>query len=282
MTKIVVTGSNGRLGSELIREGCTPVYSRIDNVEQLNEELGYLNPDVLINCAAYTHVDACEDDEIMPIAVKANTRGVENLLRVPNRKFRLIHISTDYIFSGRYGPYDEKSKDFDPINNYGYSKLGGDILVRTDGLLNKCCDTVVRTTGLYGSHQEETNDFVSAELEHLEFQTTPFNAVKNLFGNQTYIPHLAEALLKLTTLENPPLILNLGSEEVVSRYDFAVMVASMFGYSPDRIVPIKSQEMLLWRAKRPVKGGLSVRLAHKLGLPIYTIKDGLNEYWKEK
>lgn len=274
MIKIAVTGPRGRLGSELVRRDCIPLdLSITQDVAKLYLQIDYFRPDVIINCAAYTKVDLCETVEGLKEAILVNTRGAENLLRNPNRSYRLIHLSTDYIFSGQHGPYGEKSKDYRPVNGYGYSKLGGDVLVQTEPFPQK--DTIVRTTGLYGG----SDDFVGHELMVLK-EVGSFDAVDNLFGNQTYIPDLADGLLELARLEHPPKILNIASKEVVSRYEFAKMVARMGGYSDKVIRPIKSSEVPLWKAKRPVYGGLKVDLAESLEIPIYPIISGLQKYFK--
>ena len=102
------------------------------------------------------------------------------------------------------------------------------------------------------------------------------DVVKSLRANQTYVPHLAEALVVLAILAKPPRVLNLGSKDVISRYEFALMIASAFGLDKELIHPVTNVDG--WVAKRPTKGGLRTNLAEKLGLPIYTVKEGLEHY----
>lgn len=120
MTRIAVTGRLGRLGSELVRRGCMPIQANILDWQALRKELDDLNPDVVINCAAYTDVDGCENAPRK--AAEVNTYGVYILAQAFTGK--LIHISTDYIFDGRNGPYTEQDTP-NPISIYGWSKLGG-------------------------------------------------------------------------------------------------------------------------------------------------------------
>jgi len=70
-------------------------------------------------------------------------------------------------------------------------------------------------------------------------------------------------------------VLHLGSEEVMSRYDFALMIANVFGYNKDLLIPVKNKDITGWIAKRPKKAGLDTSLARKIGVPIYTVLDGL-------
>src|SRR5512139_2847081 len=124
---IAVTGHKGRLGSELVRLGCTPLDCDITEYQSIELALHLVKPDVVINCAAYTNVDACENSDEYLDALKVNTWGVEHLRDVFDG--RLIHISSDYIFKGYSGPYDEKSLEFDPVNSYGYSKVGAEVIL---------------------------------------------------------------------------------------------------------------------------------------------------------
>ena len=87
---------------------------------------------------------------------------------------------------------------------------------------------------------------------------------------------MRKGLIGLVMLENPPSILNLGSKEVISRYEFALMIASVFYLDKQLLNPVEKVQG--WIAPRPKKGGLRVDLARKLGLPIYSIIDGLKAH----
>jgi dTDP-4-dehydrorhamnose reductase len=268
---IGITGHKGRLGSELIRLGCTPLECDITSQDEIELALLAVKPDVIINCAAYTKVDACEDDLEYEKALKVNTWGVNKLREV--FEGRLIHISTDYIFKGLFGPYDEKYVDFDPVNSYGFSKVGGEVLLTSANNQDTC---IVRTTGLYGGCSGR-NDFAKLVVSTLS-EGKELKVSNTLKGNQTYVPHLAEALVWCANSKEIPNVLNIGSKEVISRYEFAIMIVNMFGLNGHLLIPVDSREIQEWKARRPRKAGLKIKLAQKLGVPIHTIFEGLQDY----
>ena len=119
---------------------------------------------------------------------------------------------------------------------------------------------------------------ISAKLcySHLK-EGKELQVTNSLRGNQTYVPHLAEALIDCANTDLPRL-LHIGSKEVVSRYEFAVMIANVFGYDSKLVIPVRNKEVPGWVAPRPIKGGLKVNLAEKNKVPIYKIMDGLKDY----
>ena len=276
--KIAVTGYRGRLGSELLRRGGISIRSDIRNFNGLRDEIISINPDVVINCASNTQVDRFEESKFYVENMTTNLDGVSNLCVVAEEQnIKLIHISTDYIFNGNKGAYKENKQIGEtPINAYGWCKLASEVIVSisyqgSDNFL------VVRTTGLYS--EKKQNDFFDLVLTSLEAGKT-LKVTTELHGNQTYIPHLIDALIYVS--ENQEIIrkhgvLHLGSEEVMSRYDFALMIANVFGYNKDLLIPVKNKDITGWIAKRPKKAGLDTSLARKIGVPIYTVLDGLKE-----
>lgn len=268
--KIYVTGGNGRLGSELVRLGCIPVECDVTAVESVQEALSITTPnDVLIHCAAYTNVDEAETKDGQALSLRVNVWGTEYVRNF--HKGRMILMSTDYVFSGKKGPYTERAKVDFPVNSYGWSKWGGETVFLTPIHIG---DTLVRTTGLYGGPSGK-HDFVRLVIDALR-DNKELSVIKTLNGNQTYVPHLAEALIALAVLDNPPPILNLGSKDVISRYEFSLMIASIFGLDKHLLNPVSGVNG--WIAERPKRGGLRVGLAQKFGIPIYTIKEGLEAY----
>ena len=266
MAKIGIIGYKGRLGSQLVHMGCEPIEYDITSNISLEGEW-----DIVINCAAKTNVDACErDTKYYWQAVEVNGYGVERLAN--NYKGKIIHISTDYVFSGKRGPYDEKYWKEDDFATrqmgYGVTKFLGELNAKSFENVY-----IVRTTGLYGGVSGR-DDFLNMILDaydvDLEVQVT-----KNLFGNQTYIPHLAEALIMYAESKQKPKILHIASRDVISRYEFALMIASVYGLDKSKLIPVRSEQVPGWLAERPKKGGLKVKLAEKLGLPIYTVLEGL-------
>ena len=284
--RIGITGSTGKLGSHLVSMGCIGLAL---DVTESKFDTG-LDPgkDVIINCAAKTNVDKCETDKnYYWEAVEINGNGAINLSE--NFRGKIIHISTDYVFGGKRGPYSEdylfdNHEDDLPARDMAYAitKFLGELNVKSRQNVH-----IVRTTGLYGGASPK-HDFLNMILDSYYISDFPeIPVTKELRGNQTYIPHLAEGLLELADrLSNPhstyPKILHIASREVISRYEFALMIADVYGLDKERLKPVKNSQVPGWVAARPKKGGLKVRLAEKLGIPIYSILEGLEEAHKNE
>ena len=122
---IAVTGHEGRIGSELVKRGYTPLDCDITDFEQVRDTVSKVNPDVIIHCAAITDVGYCEPKKNQPEVFKVNVRGTATILE--NFDGTFIYLSTVHVFNGeKYFDYTEKHKP-DPVNGYGYSKWAGEI-----------------------------------------------------------------------------------------------------------------------------------------------------------
>lgn len=277
MQRVGVIGHSGNLGTELVEYwNCLPMKCDVRFEDSIRQAFEEVQPEFVINCAAITGVDACEDydkDEkgIGRNAVAVNFWGAEYVKKIC--KCPVIHISTDYVFSGKHGSYSEQAKYDEPVNIYGWTKWLGEVAFLTPRTNNSM---VVRTTGLFG--RVNTTNFVSRVTSTLD-RGERIKVAKNLEGNQTYIPFLAKGLMyvidKFDAFAEIP-ILHIASKEVISRYEFALMICSVFNMDNNLVIPVNSSEIEGWVAKRPVKGGLQTKLARKMNVPIYSILDGLN------
>ena len=195
MKKILVTGCNGQLGSSLRREidndpDIEAVYTDYDTLDITNREaverfLSDHRFDIIVNCAAYTAVDKAESDEILASAL--NTGAVGNLGEAAVKTgAKVIHISTDYVFSGQgFRPYEENDEPY-PQGIYGRTKLEG------EALLTSFCQNamIIRTAWLYS---EFGKNFVKTMLDLAE--TRPeINVVADQIGTPTYAGDLASAI----------------------------------------------------------------------------------------
>jgi len=154
--KVVVIGGDGQLGRDIVAvfagagEAVTPLTHadiEISSLESVKKLLTALQPDVVVNTAAFHHVEKCESDAVLAFAV--NGLGARHVARVTDSlQAKLVHISTDYVFDGqKQAPYTEADSPA-PLNVYGNTKLSGEFLVRCSNPRH----FVVRVSALYGLH----------------------------------------------------------------------------------------------------------------------------------
>ncbi|MGA1823961.1 MAG: dTDP-4-dehydrorhamnose reductase, partial [bacterium] len=192
--KIMITGGKGQLGSD-----CTEILQRSHNIMSIDlEDLDITNlsavetkvrnftPDCIVNCAAFTQVDACETQKEM--AWNVNVRGPENLAQcVENLGGKLIHISTDYVFDGHKKPPDPYIEDDEthPLSYYGITKLKGEKAIQA--ATERHC--IVRTAWLYGIHgQNIIKTMLRLTLQNPQKQ---IKLVNDQFGSPTWSYRLA-------------------------------------------------------------------------------------------
>jgi dTDP-4-dehydrorhamnose reductase len=254
--KVLITGSNGQLGSE-IRE-LAANYSKLDLVFRNSHELDICSFEalqdfiidhkinVVINCAAYTAVDKAEEDT--EIAERVNSMGVSNLVNALEKvNGKLIHISTDYVFDGdHFLPYKELDP-VSPIGVYGETKRAGELAV-----LKSAIDSVViRTSWLYSSYG---NNFVKTMLR-LGNEKENLGVIFDQVGTPTYARDLAKTCLEILTGVNSAKISKNGNlyhysnEGVASWYDFAISIMELGGKNC-KVKPIQTKDYPTL-AKRP-------------------------------
>ena len=228
-TGILVTGSHGMLGTDLMEllkadsavraAGADIGEVDITDAVSVEECLELEQPDIVVNCAAYTNVDGSESQEGTARAV--NALGPELLARACDaRKIRLVHVSTDYVFDGRktapYLPDDEPC----PLGVYGRSKLAGERAVA----VNCSNHLIVRTAWLYGAHGP---NFVTTMLR-LARERDCLRVVSDQVGSPTFAKDLARLLraLALTDAVGITHATNAGS---CSWYEFALEIVGLAG-----------------------------------------------------
>jgi dTDP-4-dehydrorhamnose reductase len=294
MSKVFITGANGLLGQQLVEVfsqkhqilasdlQSDPFFTHPDvkyesldilEKEKLKTLISSFKPELIVNAAAYTDVDGCETNTEK--AREVNVQGVENLIEVCKKeKMKLIHISTDYVFNGKSGPYSEDDPP-NPISYYGKSKLEGELKIKESGIDS----IIVRTNVLYGLGEKINPNFFTWVLNKLK-KEEKIKIVTDQLNNPTLADDLASAILELWEKKFTGLI-NISGSEYLSRYDFARKIAEEFDLKKDLIYPIKTQD-LKQKAPRPYKGGLKIELANRiLDTRLSDISQGL-EHLKKK
>ncbi len=231
MQKILVTGANGQLGNEIRSLSAShPEYEfrftdidelDITNIDALNSFCNQFQADFIINCAAYNEVDKIEEDDTL--ALKINEMAVKNLALAANDiNAFLVHISTDYVFSGdKSSPYTEEDKP-DPISKYAKSKHKGELAVLNEAKRA----AIIRTSWLYSAFG---NNFVKTIIK----QSTIKDELKIVYdqvGTPTYAGDLAETIMELLNKSNRIKnveIFNFADEGVASWYDFATAIVEI-------------------------------------------------------
>ena len=243
MKKILITGSNGQLGSEMkVISAHYPEYQflytdvaelDLTNAQAVESFFAENKPDAVVNCAAYTAVDKAEDD--VELCYKINRDAIENLGRASKENGAvLIHVSTDYVFDGTsYIPYTE-DMPVCPASVYGKSKLAGE-----DALLVVNPESViVRTSWLYSSFG---NNFVKTMLK-LGKERESLNVIFDQVGTPTYAADLAEAIMKIVVSEKIiPGIYHFSNEGVCSWYDFTKTIHALAGIQCN-VQPIETKD----------------------------------------
>lgn len=237
--KILVTGSNGQLGNEL-REllGDRAIYIDRDELDLTDRgaverfmQMGDFS--YVVNCAAYTAVDRAEEEKLA--CSRANKDIVENLARPAEElDYRIIHISTDYVFDGRTShPYNEGDKP-EPLSVYGSTKRKGETALL--GLAPT--SMIIRTGWLYSSYG---HNFVKTMLEKGR-AGKPVSVVADQIGTPTYAADLARFIVKnIIDGHWAPGIFHFADEGVASWYDFAVAIMEEAGITPN-VTPIPTSD----------------------------------------
>lgn len=271
--RILVFGANGKLGQRLVHKlvqntnyeihaAGNEEKSIINNVEYTQLDISKKNqvktlfhkffPDLVINAAGYTNVDLCETNK--EASWNVNVKGTENIAMLSWAiDAHIIHISSDYVFDGKEGPYTEEDIP-NPISYYGRTKLAGENTLRSSGVRF----TIVRSNVLYGAVLSNRPDFVKWVIENLK-AGKQIRIVSDQINNPTYIDDLVDAIESIGNYELLG-IYNIGGSEFLNRYDFSLRIAAYFNLDKNLITAITTSE-LNQPALRPLKSGLIIKKA---------------------
>ena len=280
--KILILGSTGMLGSECKRvlsqehEVIAPNKNELDIIswDGVIEKLQEVSPDVVLNCAGFTDVDACEKEDFA--VRKINVEGPRNLAQCSARvQCKLIHISTDYVFDGQKmmpQPYFEDDTP-SPLSAYGKSKMESEIAVRE----NSPNYIIIRTGWLYGVNGK--NFVKSIVTQGLKKKSKALRVANDQFGSPTWTYRLALQIKEL--LEKGGVgTYHTTAEGYCSRFEYAKYILKELGINAS-IEPCSIKDFKK-SAKRPTNCLLENRLLKKEGISVMRDwKKDLDTFLKE-
>lgn len=251
--KVLVTGANGQLGFDVVKElqkqniecyGATRQNFDIVDFKATEEFITNYMPDAVIHCAAYTAVDKAEDEQDLCYLVNAS--ATENIAEVCKKiNAKMLYISTDYVFDGTKDGFYEVDDEPNPINVYGKTKLLGEQAVQR--ILDKYF--IVRISWVFGEHG---NNFVKTMLR-LGKERKEINVVADQYGSPTYTADLAPLLVEMIKTEKYG-VYHATNEGVCTWAEFAEEIFKIAGMNV-KVNHITTAEYPT-RAKRPMNSKL--------------------------
>ena len=275
--KVLITGSNGMLGHDLIdvldgKHELIKTTSKSLDITDKDKVKDYIvneHPDMVINSAAYTDVDGCETNQEM--AYKVNGEGVKNLaLACKLVDCPLVHISTDYVFNGENTKPWMEDDEVGPISIYGKSKLQGEEAI--ESILDKFF--IIRTSWLYGING---GNFPKTMLELAKTHDT-LTVVTDEIGTPTYTLDLAQAIAELIETDYYG-IYHITNSDYCSWFDFAKYIFEVKDIDVN-VVPVTAEEFAR-PASRPHYSVLNNSHWIKNGFkPLRSYKEAIKDYLK--
>lgn len=278
--KVLVTGVKGQLGFDVVKElekrGHTAIGTDVDSMditdaEKVREVITAALPDAVIHCAAYTAVDAAEDN--VELCRRINADGTRNIAQVCKAlDIKMIYISTDYVFDGEgtqfWNPDDERH----PLNVYGQTKYEGELAV--ESLLEKYY--IVRIAWVFGVNGK---NFIKTML-NLGKNRDHLTVVCDQVGSPTYTYDLSRLLVDMAETDKYGRY-HATNEGLCSWYEFACEIFKQAGYDHVTVSPVSSAEYPA-KAKRPSNSRMNKdKLAENGFEKLPTWQDALQRYLKE-
>ena len=273
---ILITGGLGQLGLTLYsdfkesykvintsRTGSSDsIELDITDSSEVESKLNIYSPDIIFNCASYNSVDSCELNK--KDARDVIVLGLQNLIKSSKKDCKIVHISSDYVFDGKKESYLELDKP-SPINYYGKLKLESENLLRSSNR-----DFVVlRCTSVFSGLLDNKSNFLAWVYNNLKSKNN-IRVVNDQSSNPTPV-ELVSKVLNLAIILNSTGIYNVGSLDLISRYEFALKICNQFGFDKTLIHKIQT-ESLEQIADRPKSTYLDVnKISDELDIDIYSI-----------
>lgn len=292
--RVLVTGVGGQLGFDVMNElssrGLEAVgtdiidkpnadfeYIKLDITDRsaVNKAIVEVKPDAVIHCAAWTAVDAAEDEENISKVQAINVDGTKNIAEACKAAgSKMVYISTDYVFDGQgTHPWQPDCKDYAPLCVYGKSKLEGELAVSS--LLDKYF--IVRIAWVFGKNG---NNFIKTMLNVGKKYDT-VRVVNDQIGTPTYTFDLARLIVDMIETDKYGYYHATNEGGYISWYDFTCEIFKQAGYDT-KIVPVTTEEYGLSKAARPFNSRLDKSKLVEQGFePLPTWQDALSRYLKE-
>lgn len=292
--KILITGANGLLGQKLISliadsqelEDLLVATSKgpnrnpqkkyyeyrsldITNKIEVSEVMDQCRPDVVINTAAMTNVDQCEAEK--ENCWNLNVNAVQHLIQACEMNdCKLIHLSTDFIFDGLAGPYDEEAAP-NPLSYYGESKLASERLIKD----SKIDWAIARTVLVYGIVEDMSRSNIVLWVKKSLEEKKHIKVVTDQWRTPTLAEDLAIGCYLIAT-KNRNGIFNISGKELLTPHDMAMKVAIYFGLD-QRLIEKADSSTFSQPAKRPAKTGFIIDKARsQLGYHPRSFDEGID------
>ncbi len=282
--KVLVTGVKGQLGYDVIKElnkrGHEAIGVDVDEMditdkEQVAKVLQSIRPDAVVHCAAWTAVNAAEDEVNREKVYNVNANGTRYIAEQCKQfDCKMLYLSTDYVFDGRgETPWQADCEDFKPLNVYGKSKLDGEIAVRER--LEKYF--IVRIAWVFGKNG---NNFIKTMLR-LGKDHDSLRVVDDQIGTPTYTFDLARLLVDMIETEKYGVYHATNEGGYISWADFAKEIFTQAGCAT-QVIPVTTEEYGVSKAVRPHNSRLDKSKLMQNGFePLPTWQDALKRYLKE-
>ena len=280
--KVLVTGVKGQLGYDVVNElnkrGHQPIGVDIEEMDITDSKsvtavIGKVCPDAVVHCAAWTAVDAAEDNVEKVRLV--NAVGTENIARECKKVgCKMMYISTDYVFDGRGDkPWQPDCKDYKPVNVYGMTKLEGELAVAKN--LEKYF--IVRIAWVFGKNGK---NFIKTMLNVGKTHDT-VRVVNDQIGTPTYTYDLARLIVDMIETDKYGYYHATNEGGYISWYDFTKEIYRQAGYTT-QVIPVTTAEYGLSKAARPFNSRLDKSKLKENGFELLpTWQDALSRYLKE-
>lgn len=279
--KIAIIGANGQLGTDLVKvfgSNAVPLTHKDIEVADIKscEILKTINPDVVINTAAFHKTDACEDLPEKTFSV--NSIGAKNIAKICKEINAVnIYISTDYVFDGNKEGFYTESDTPNPLNVYGLSKYAGEIFTR-----NYCeKHYIIRVASLFGvaGASGKGGNFIETMIGKAKKNET-ITVVDDMIMSPTYTKDASLVIKDILTKKLPFGIYHVTNQGRCSWFEFAKEIFNQLQLTPE-LKPIKTEDLPL-KAKRPKNSALKSEKLKNFGIETRNWKNALKAYLLEK